>query len=98
MPLPPESSYTEQSPYTRVFQSDAHLSAESTQAMRTKCLAQGRGTLMRPGCGTLIRPGRGTLMRPGCELLISVSRNRHPAHMTNAHHWQICDSGLRLCP
>ena len=47
--------------------SGTHLSAELTEAMRIKCLAQGHDMLMQP-----------VLEHP-----ISVSRNRHLTHTTN---------------
>ena len=39
----------EQTPFMRVFPPGTHLSAESTEAMRIKCLAQGHNKLMQPG-------------------------------------------------
>ena len=56
-----------QKPFTRVSLSGIHFSAESTEAMRTKCLAQGHNIQMQ------------LLLKP----LITASRNRHLTHMTN---------------
>ena len=44
-----------------------HFTTESAEAIRIKCLAQGHNILMLPGF----------------EQSASVSRNRHPNHMTN---------------
>ena len=49
-----------------VFQPRTHFTAESTEAMRIKCLAHGHNILMQTGF----------------NLLISVSRNQHLSHMT----------------
>ena len=43
-----------------------HFTAESTEAMRIKCLAQGYNVLL-----------------PGFKTSNSVSRNKHPEHMTS---------------
>ena len=63
----PRADSTEQRPFLRVFPSATHFTAESIGAMRIKCLAQGYNILMLPEF----------------EPSISVSRNRHPNHMTN---------------
>ena len=39
----------EQTPFTGVFMYDTHFAAESTEAMRIKCLDQGHNILMLPG-------------------------------------------------
>ena len=51
---------TKQTPFMMVFPSGTHLSAELTEAMQIKCLAQGHNALMQPRI----------------ELSIAVSRNR----------------------
>ena len=57
---------TEQTPVMRVFLSGIYFAAKSTEAMRTKCLAQGHNIMMQQGF----------------ESSISVSRNRHLIHMS----------------
>ena len=39
---------TEQTPFARVFPFGTHLTDESTEAMRIKCLAHGHNILMQP--------------------------------------------------
>ena len=53
--------------FTRVFQCGTHFTAESTEAMRIKCLAQGHNILMQSEF----------------EPSIAVFRNRHLTRMTN---------------
>ena len=53
--------------FMRLSPPGTHFTAESTEAMQTKCLAQGHNILMLPGF----------------EPSTSVSRNGHPNHMTN---------------
>ena len=43
------SHSTEQTPFTRVIPSGYHFTAESTEAMRNKCLAQGHNIVMPSG-------------------------------------------------
>ena len=47
--FPRKAHSTEQIPFMRVFPSGTHHTAETTEAMRIKCLAQGHITLMLPG-------------------------------------------------
>ena len=58
---------SEETTFTRVTLSGTHFSADSTEAIRIKCLAQGRNILMQSGF----------------EPSIAVSRNRQLSHMTN---------------
>ena len=58
---------TDQTPFTRVFQSGTHFSSELTEAMQIKCLAQGHNIVIQPGI----------------EPPFDVTRNRHLTHMTN---------------
>ena len=58
---------TEQTPFTRVSPYGTRLTAESIEAMRLKCLAQGHNALMLPG------------FKPS----ITVSTNRRLTDMTN---------------
>ena len=44
-----EKNSIEQTPFTSVSSHDTHYSAESTEAMRIKCLAQGHSILMPGG-------------------------------------------------
>ena len=58
---------TEQTSFTRVFPSGIHFTAESTEAMQIKRLAQGNSISMLPG------------FQPA----IAVSRNRHFTNITS---------------
>ena len=58
---------TEPAAYKRVLPSGTHFVAKLTEAMLTKCRAQGHNILMQSGF----------------EPSITVSRNRHLTHMTN---------------
>ena len=63
----PKAHSTEQTPFTRALPSSTQLTAESTEAMRIKCLAQGHNIMMLPGF----------------EPSIAVSRNGYLTNMTN---------------
>ena len=58
---------TEQTPFTKVFPSSTHFTAEATEAVRIKCLAQEYNILIQPGL----------------EPSMSISRNRDLTNMTN---------------
>ena len=60
----------EQTHFTRVFPSDTHFTAESTEAMRIKYLAHSHNILIKPR------------FKPS----IAVCRNRYPTHMTSILH------------
>ena len=45
--LPQKAYRTEQTPFTSVFLSGSDFTAESTEAIRMKCLAQGHNILMQ---------------------------------------------------
>ena len=58
---------TEQIPFTKMFPSGAHFTAESTEAMRIKFLAQGHSILMQSEF----------------EQSIAISKNRHLTETIN---------------
>ena len=60
----------EQAPFTSVIPFGIHFSADSTETMQTKCLAQDLNELMQPGY----------------EPSIAVSRNLQFAITTNGHN------------
>ena len=53
-----KSHSTEQIPFTRVFLFGTHFTAESTEAMRIMCLAQGHDILMQSWCEPSIAVSR----------------------------------------
>ena len=63
-------AHTTEHLFNRVSSPGTHLTTDSTEAMRIKCLAQGHKILMRPRF----------------EPSTSVSRSRYPNHMTNMLH------------
>ena len=70
---------TEKTSFTKVFQPGPHLTAESTEAIQMKCLAQGHIILMQTRFGPSI----------------PVYINRHLTHMTNMLHDDHTHSTMR---